>query len=106
MQRGELPVYVLVSNGSATVYEADDCTSLEVRIDAAEDSATLTKAGLGRWDGAGEVALAVDRLRSLAKASATLPDWDQRWMAMIDYAARKGWLAPDGTTVRAHVVGP
>jgi hypothetical protein len=97
-------MYLLVSNGSAQVYEADDCTSLEVRIDAAEDCATLARNGLGHFDGAGEIDLTVDWLHTLARESATLPEWEQRWTAMIDYAARKGWLATDGLTVRAHVV--
>jgi hypothetical protein len=97
-------MYLLVSNGTAKVCDADDCASLEVRLDAVEDSDALARAGLGRWDGAGEIDLFVGRLRTLARASATVPDWELRWSAMIDYAARSGWLAPDGSTVRAHVV--
>ena len=98
-------MYVLVSNGSAAIYEADDCTSLEVRMDPAEDSTALAAAGLGQWSGTGEIDLTVGGLHFLARAAATLPDWEERWTKMIAYAARSGWLAPDGSTVRAHVVG-
>jgi hypothetical protein len=97
-------VYVLVSNQSASVCEADDCTSLSVRIAAAEDADALTEAGLGQWSGEEEMDLDVAQLHVLAAAAATLPDWEQRWTAMIDYAARSGWLAPDRSTVRAHLV--
>jgi hypothetical protein len=97
-------MYVLVSNEAVAVYEADDCTSLEVRMDAGEDSSALAAAGLGQWDGAGEIDLTVARLHSLVRSAATVPDWERRWTAMIAYAARSGWLAHDGSTVRAHVV--
>jgi hypothetical protein len=100
-------VYVLVADGSADVRDADDCTSLEVRI-AADDSADLSGAlaasGLGSWAGGTEVDLVVDGLHALAHSAATTPDWAQRWTAMLSYAAGKGWLSPDGATVRAHVV--
>jgi hypothetical protein len=100
-------VYVLVVDGSTDVREADDCTSLEVRVatnGVAGVSAALTASGLGRWDGGTEVDLAVGRLHALAQATATTPDWEQRWVAMLAYAARSGWLSADETTVRAHVV--
>lgn len=100
-------MYVLVANGSASMREADDCTSLEVRIASGDRlgvTDALTSSGLGRWDGGTEVDLTVQRLHALADATATAPDWEQRWAAMLAYAARSGWLAPDGSTVRAHVV--
>jgi hypothetical protein len=99
-------VYVLVANGSAAVCEADDCTSLEVRIapgDYAGVPDALTASGLGRWDGGAEVDLTVQGLHALAHATATAPDWEQRWTAMLAHAARSGWLAADGSTVRAHI---
>lgn len=101
-------MYVLVTDGSAAVHEADDCTSLEVRIDAGDRAGVgdaLTIAGLGRWDGDSEADLTVQGLHALAHATATAQDWEQRWAAMLAYADRSGWLAADGSTVRAHVVG-
>jgi hypothetical protein len=103
-----MPVYVLVTDGSAAVHEADDCTSLELRIEASDRAGVtdaLISAGLGRWDGGSEVDLNVQGLHALAHARATAPDWEQRWAAMLAYADRSGWLAADGSTVRAHVVG-
>jgi hypothetical protein len=100
-------VYVLVNDNSATLHEADDCTSLDVRVAAAErDSldAKLRAARLGTWDGGAETDLDVARLRNLAQQAATLPDWSGRWDAMIGYATTKGWVSAEGGTVRAHVV--
>jgi hypothetical protein len=101
-------VYVLVNGNSAAVHEADDCTSLDVRVTAAErDSldATLRAARLGSWDGGAETDLDLVRLQDLARRAATLPDWSARWETMIGYATTKGWVSADGRTVRAHVVG-
>jgi hypothetical protein len=98
-------VYVLVADGSADVHEADDCTSLEVRIAADEGASdALAASGLGRWDGGTEVDLAVGTLHALARATARAPGWEDRWAAMVAYAARSGWLSADKTTVRAHIV--
>jgi hypothetical protein len=100
-------VYVLVADGSAGVRDADDCTSLEVRIAAKGGPGAgdgLTASGLGHWDGGTEVDLVIEDLHALAAAAATAPDWADRWVAMLAYAARRGWLSPDETTVRAHVV--
>jgi hypothetical protein len=95
-------VYVLVTDSAADVCDADDCTSLEVRIEAA-NSAALVTAGLGEWNGEDEIDLNLARLHALAGAAATTPDWEQSWTAMVAYAERKGWLAADGSTVRAHI---
>ena len=97
-------MFVRVSNGSVNVYEADDCTSLEVRVDEAESSAALSAAGLGDWAGTSEMDLNVAALHALARAAATLPDWEERWTAMLAYAERHDWLGPNGDTVRAHIV--
>lgn len=102
-------MYVLVTDGSAAVHEADDCNSLDVRIEASDRAGVadaLNSAGLGSWDGGPDVDLIVQGLYALAHATTTAQDWEQRWAAMLGYAARSGWLAPDGSTVRAHVVGP
>lgn len=39
-----------------------------------------------------------------ATAEGVPTDWTRRWDDMTGYAGRHGWLSPDGTTVRAHIV--
>src|SRR5436305_485039 len=85
----EVPVYVLVSDASVAVLEADDCGSLDVRVggtDRAELDAVLRSCGIGSWDGAAEADLVVEGLRVLAKEQANDAAWSTRWAAMIAYA--------------------
>jgi hypothetical protein len=98
-------VYVLVTQSRAEVLEPDDCTRLEVRIEAPDNAAaaTLNDSDLGAWDGSGQVVLDVAGLRAHAAAGPVAPDWPQRWDAMLSYAADKGWLTEDGGGVRAHI---
>ena len=102
-------MYVEVTAAGVRLGAADDCTALDVRAAAdarpALDEA-LRRSQLGTWDGGTEAELRVAELRGRATAAGVSPDWAQRWEAMIAYAGRKGWLSPDGTTVRAHVVNP
>jgi len=90
--------------GAAQVREADDCTRLDVAtsLEAADLDTVLAATGTGTRDGE-NVLLDVGALRERARAAAAAPDWESRWAAMIDYAARKGWLSLDGTTVQAHI---
>ena len=99
-------MYIAVTAAGVSVGAADDCTSLDVR--AAPDRRSsldeaLRHARLGQWDGGDEADLQVAELRRRAGAEGVSADWAQRWDDMIAYAARHGWLSPDGTTVRAHV---
>lgn len=86
------------------VVEPDDCTRLSVTttLPLPELDAALRASGLGRLDGEAAL-LDVDVLRARARELATLPDWDDRWQAMLDYATGKGWVSEDGRDVRAHV---
>jgi hypothetical protein len=100
-------VYVAVTAAGVRVGAADDCTSLDVR--AATDrrpslDEALRRADMGRWDGGDEAHLQVAELRRRAAADGVSADWARRWDDMIAYAVRRGWLSPDGTTVRAHVL--
>jgi hypothetical protein len=100
-------MYVVLTAAGVSVGAAADCTSLDVR--AAPDRRSsldeaLRHARLGHWDGGDEADLQVAELRRRALAEGVPPDWAKRWDDMIAYAARRGWLSPDGTTVRAHVV--
>lgn len=97
---------VAVGSGGHTVTEADVLTDLKVvtPLIGADLDAAVRAAALGRADASGaHVLIDIDRLRALARTTATLPDWDERFDAMIAYARRKGWVTEDGGAVRAHV---
>jgi hypothetical protein len=99
-------VYVTVTAAGVQIGAADDCTSLDVRTAPALRSSldeTLRQARLGHWDGGDEADLQVAELRRRAAAEGVPADWARRWDDMIAYATRRGWLSPDGTTVRAHI---
>lgn len=100
-------MYVTVTAAGVQIGAAADCTSLDVRVAPDRRSSldeALRHADLGRWDGGDEADLDVAELRRRAVAEGVPPGWTQRWDDMIAYAARRGWLSPDATTVRAHVV--
>jgi hypothetical protein len=44
----------------------------------------------------------VDAVRRLA-AGRVGPTWDRDFERMLTYAAGKGWLSNDGTSIRAHL---
>lgn len=46
--------------------------------------------------------IGVDLPPSLSGAPATL-DWRAGYQAMIDYAAKKGWIEPASNAIRAHI---
>jgi hypothetical protein len=85
------------TDGEPEVLDADDLQRLHVELTPGH--------GLGRL---GEIDgdhawLAIDALRRAGAVSASSPDWADRFDAMIDYAAGKGWLDPSGASVRAHI---
>jgi hypothetical protein len=100
-------VYVEVRGERAEVRDANNCRELDVRVAAADRphlDRALCAAGLGIWDGGAEAELTVAGLRGAASSGGIGPDWQQRWDAMVGYAASKGWLTADGSGVRAHLV--
>lgn len=91
-----------------SVSDADTLTDLRVVTplgDVAELRAAVQRTALGELDpdSASHVFVDVERLRALARESATLDDWDRRFDDMIAYAGRKGWLDVESGKVRAHV---
>jgi hypothetical protein len=57
---------------------------------------------LGRWDGVGRVFLEADLLRQLAGKRADTPDWEEKFVQMVNYAEGSGWLDPD-RRIKVHV---
>ena len=81
----------------------EDCTAFSVRVrgDRSRLRSALEGAGVGCMDG-DEALVTVDAVRRLA-AGWVGPDWEGDFAAMLDYAERKGWIADEGRSIRAHV---
>jgi hypothetical protein len=99
-------VIVQLTPTRAVVVEPDDCTRLHVstELPSTEVAMALTVTGTGSLDEDGSALLILEVLRERARSWATAEDWDRRWEAMLGYARKKGWVDPDGLTVRAHIV--
>jgi hypothetical protein len=97
---------VAITREHCRVEDADDCARLHVtaeELDDDEAGAALQRADLGRAGDAAHVWLTIDSLRTAAREAASIPDWDDRFDAMIAYARSKGWLDACGERVTAHV---
>jgi hypothetical protein len=100
-------VYVEVRGEQADVRDPDNCRALDVRVSAGDRlgvDAALRAAGLGRRDGGAEAHLSIAALHAAAAGGLVASDWPDRWHAMIRYAEMNGWVSPDGTHLRAHLV--
>lgn len=89
--------------GAVELREADDLTSLKVVAAGPEDWAALAAALRGTatvepphaW-------LGLDALAGLSGRGDD-PAWRDGFAKMVDYARSHGWVAEDGSSVRAHV---
>ncbi len=91
---------------SVRLAEADDCGRFHVAVHGnghapAVDDA-LAAAGAGWLDGDGDAMVEVAAVRAMAEGQVDA-EWEQRFTAMLEYAATKGWLSDDGSTIRAHL---
>lgn len=82
----------------------DEYTRLAVTIVGDPDS-PRANAALADWGAVEDehVWLEIGQLEhALNSHPDRLPDWRPRFVAMIDYAASKGWVDEDNRRVRAH----
>jgi hypothetical protein len=70
----------------AVLHEPEDLTSFKV-VAAVPDHAYAP----------------IDEIRRLAGPLADNPEWQQGFESMLEFAAGRGWIGPDGG-VRAHLV--
>jgi hypothetical protein len=94
--------------GRVDVLEADDCQRLHVDgggASAVDVGSALAASGLGSVGPSGNAELDVDALLAAAESKSRGSDWRDRWLAMLEYAANKGWLSDDGHRLTAHIVG-
>jgi hypothetical protein len=91
------------ASGTVELREPDVFTALHVEAGSAAPDAVL--AALGP-DGApaddGHVLVSVEAVRRWAGPAAD-EAWEQGYAAMLDFAASKGWVAREGTMIRAHL---
>jgi hypothetical protein len=100
-------MFVEIRGDHAEVCDPDNCRALDVRVGAGDRphlDRTLRAAGLGGWAGGAEAELTVSGLHAAASAAGVGGDWQERWDAMLGYAATKGWLTAGGSGVLAHLV--
>lgn len=101
-------MYLKVERGSLSLEEPDNVRTFDVRcresLTEADLRAVLTLADAGELiDGGRHVMVDVAAVRRLA-AGRVHADWAGEFEAMVQFAARQGWVSPDGRRVRAHVV--
>lgn len=87
--------------------DPDDLTRLAVRahhLDANTLRNALDTMNLGTLADQDSAWIQIAALHDLVARVATSPDWESRWITMIDYAATSGWVSEDGLQVRAHCV--
>ena len=98
-------MYVEVTESDARLVEPEVFSAFHVvrptGTTPAEFAAALDAHRVGGPDG-DDVLVRVDTVRALA-AGRVGPGWEDDFAGMLAYAGRKGWLSPDGSTVRAHV---
>ena len=97
---------ITITPDGCRVLEPDDCARLHGTADGMDDDeagAALARAGLGHAGEAAHVWLLIDALRTAARTDASIPDWDDRFDAMIGFARSKHWLDPAGRYVAAHI---
>jgi hypothetical protein len=82
-----------------SLVEPNDFKGFKLRIADAETRPTLP--GVSFVDD-GNVLIGIDAVRALPGAPDT-DEWRAGYRAMIDYAARKGWIDEATNSIRAHV---
>lgn len=119
-----MELVVELESVSVTLHEPDDTGRFSLRVIGPPGAGPATHLhrlsdvleglGLGRLapaaaadtDGHGQDAFITrDPLRFWA-AGQVGEDWDERFDAMCEYAATKGWVDPTDGALRAHVVWP
>lgn len=101
-------MYLSIRRGSLSLEEPDNVRTFAVRCQEplTDDDirAVLRLAEAGELvDDGRHVMVDVAAVRHLA-AGRVHADWAGEFEAMVQFAARQGWVSPDGGHVRAHVV--
>jgi hypothetical protein len=87
------------------LHDAADLGSLKVVVrDSDGGPAALYAAldGLGWLDGSGNALLRTDALKRMAGDLAADERWLRSFERMVEYAATRGWVALEGSALKAH----
>lgn len=96
---------VVIDASGVQLDDPADCRRFHVVHDKAVAlTAALRDSGAGYAED-GDVMIEVSWLREQARDGVGAA-WPADFAAMLEYAAGKGWLTPDGCHVRAHVEAP
>jgi hypothetical protein len=82
-----------------TLVDPNDFKGFKLRISG--DEARPSMPGVSFVDD-GNVLIGIDAVRALPGVPDT-PEWRASFQAMVDYAARKGWIDEATHSIRAHV---
>jgi hypothetical protein len=103
-------MYVEVDLGqepaTPALQEPEDFKAFQLTTLGSGETGALDRAlgGLGSVDEDGAHAwLKLDGVRVLAGDLADSASWSESFDGMVAYAASKGWLSPDGESIRAHI---
>jgi hypothetical protein len=103
---GDKMIIHVTPAGAVEVRNPDDLSRLHCEIglkNGGLEAARVSLHGIAELPSSQVAWLSVDRLRSMAEPC-NKDSWLQQFRGMIDTAGAHGWLSPDGSTVRAHVV--
>lgn len=92
---------IVIEDGGVHMDDPSDFKGFKVVVKEGEDPSAIEAVGSLADDGAAWIA--VDAVRNLAGAAATVPGWEDDFAAMLAYARTKGWLNEAGTAIRAHI---
>ena len=88
---------IYCADGVTTIREPDNLRALSIQAHGEPDLDTLgSLEGTHAW-------VVIDELRRAARATGVPAGWDAQFDDMIAYAATKGWISEDGSSVRVHI---
>jgi hypothetical protein len=103
-------VFILVDlskpGGLVSLDEPENCKQFHVSVVGGHERDAVTTAleasDAGRYDGVGEAFISIAAVRRLA-GDRVSDTWQQDFEAMLAFAATKGWLDSEGSSIQAHV---
>jgi hypothetical protein len=97
---------VTIGADGVRLAEAEDVKAFHVAVaDGADVDRELRGSGAGWLADDGDARIAVDWVRGAARANGVGVGWVDAFDGMLAYAAGKGWLDADRTTIQAHIEG-
>jgi hypothetical protein len=103
-------VYILIDlskpGGPVSLEEPENCKQFHVSVVGGHEpdsvSTALEASDVGRYDGVGEAFISIAAVRRLAEGRVS-DTWQRDFEAMLAFAATKGWLDADGSSIQAHI---